>query len=193
MVEVAVSEQTITALGGIERSGPKRTEVSNDIPEALHSASTDARHVDQRRWQSMARPDHWPPGMTSAQSTDYRLLPRSPAVEDYRRLRGGAGLQAKTEAPATGAVAGSWAFCHVAHAHARVAMGRAIGDGGWVVAWLLEEIRDRAPDGAYVSITPSPSGSKLFEQLGFRPPIVAGTHQDPSVPCARNATGGRSR
>ena len=131
--------------------------------------------------------------MTSAHSTVYRLMPWSPPVEDYLRLRGGAGLHAKSQAQAAGAVQGSWAFCHVQDSQQHVvAMGRAIGDGGWyfhladvvtdpehqrmglggrVVAWLLEDINHRAPDGAYVSLTASYSGSKLFESLGFRPVV----------------------
>jgi ribosomal protein S18 acetylase RimI-like enzyme len=68
-------------------------------------------------------------------------------------------------------------------------MGRAIGDGGWyfhiadivtapdhqrhglgrrMVTWLLDEIRTRAPEGAYVSLIASASGAKLFRQLGFQ-------------------------
>ena len=129
--------------------------------------------------------------MSAAASIIYDLVPRPPSVADYLRLRADAGLHAKNEAQALGAIEGSWAFCHVQDARRHVvAMGRAIGDGGWyfhladvvtsvehqrrglggrVVTWLLDQIHDRAPDGAYVSLTASEPGSTLFERFGFHP------------------------
>jgi ribosomal protein S18 acetylase RimI-like enzyme len=69
-----------------------------------------------------------------------------------------------------------------------VAMGRTIGDGGWyfhiadiatdpahqrqglgrrVVQWLLDDIRSRAPEGAYVTLVGDPPGQRLYRSLGF--------------------------
>ena len=98
-------------------------------------------------------------------------------------------MRSKTEAQALGAVTGSWSFCHIrSPAGETVAMGRVIGGGGWyfhladvatsgphqrrglalqVARWLLDDIRQRAPDGAYVSLIASVTGGRLFEQLGF--------------------------
>ena len=98
------------------------------------------------------------------------LLPVPPRLVEYQQLRADTGLPLRTDAQAVGALRGSWAFCTVrAPAGALVAMGRVIGDGGWsftlaelvtsppyqhrglgdrVLAWLLTQIRDRAPAGA---------------------------------------------
>jgi ribosomal protein S18 acetylase RimI-like enzyme len=125
----------------------------------------------------------------SDRALDYHLVPHPPPVPDYRRLREGAALHAKTEAQASAAIAGSWAFCHVRDIRGHVvAMGRAIGDGGWyfhiadivtspdhqrrglgrrVVGWLLDQIQTRSPDDAYVSLIASASGAGLFRQVGF--------------------------
>jgi GNAT superfamily N-acetyltransferase len=67
-------------------------------------------------------------------------------------------------------------------------MGRIIGDGGWyfliadmatlpehqrrgvgaaVLDSLLDDIRTRAPRGAYVSLTADPPGRRLYESRGF--------------------------
>jgi GNAT superfamily N-acetyltransferase len=72
-----------------------------------------------------------------------------------------------------------------------VAMGRVIGDGGWyflvadmatlpehqkkglgraVLSALLDEITDRAPAGASVTLMADPPGQRLYEQLGFERP-----------------------
>jgi GNAT superfamily N-acetyltransferase len=129
------------------------------------------------------------PSVTNHRPIEYRLVPQPPSVQDYRRLRDETGLHAKNEAQASAAIAGSWAFCHVQNNREQVvAMGRAIGDGGWyfhladivtspdhqrhglgrcIVIWLLDQIRTRAPEGAYVSLIASASGAELFEQVGF--------------------------
>jgi GNAT superfamily N-acetyltransferase len=67
-------------------------------------------------------------------------------------------------------------------------MGRLIGDGGWyfhvvdmavlpehqrrglgsaVLRYLLEQIRQRAPRGAYVSLLADPPGRQLYTRFGF--------------------------
>ena len=113
-----------------------------------------------------------------------------PAATDYLNLRVRAGLSPKTEEQAAAAISGSWAACHVVdEAEARaVAMGRVIGDGGWyfhvvdmavlpehqrrglgsaVLRYLLEQIRQRAPGNAYVSLLADPPGRGLYARSGF--------------------------
>ena len=67
-------------------------------------------------------------------------------------------------------------------------MGRVIGDGGWyfhvvdmavlpdhqrrglgsaVLTYLLEQIRARAPKGAFVSLLADPPGRRLYARHGF--------------------------
>ena len=120
----------------------------------------------------------------------YRLIDGPPAIEDYLELRIRAGLSPKREDQATSALPGSWAACHVRHESQdrSVAMGRVIGDGGWyfhvvdmavlpehqrrglggvVLSYLLEQIRVRAPSGAYVSLLADPPGRPLYAKHGF--------------------------
>ena len=126
----------------------------------------------------------------SSLSPSYSLREGAPALSDYLRLRVRAGLSPKTEEQAMAAISGSWAACHVVHeVEARsVAMGRLIGDGGWyfhvvdmavlpehqrrglgsaVLTHLLEQIRHRAPRGAYVSLLADPPGRQLYARYGF--------------------------
>jgi GNAT superfamily N-acetyltransferase len=70
-----------------------------------------------------------------------------------------------------------------------VAMGRVLGDGGWyfhvidmavlpdhrrrglgdaVLTWLLDQVRHRAPVGAYVNLMADPPGRRLYTRHGFR-------------------------
>lgn len=120
----------------------------------------------------------------------YRLVSTAPAVDDYIRLRARAGLSPKTPEQAAPAVANSWAFCHVRElaSDATVAMGRALGDGGWyfhiadmatdpehqrrgvgraVLEWLLAEIDARAPADPYVTLMADEPGRPLYRALGF--------------------------
>lgn len=67
-------------------------------------------------------------------------------------------------------------------------MGRIVGDGGWyfliadmatlpghqgkglggsLLDSLLADIRDRAPEGAYITLTADPPGRKLYASRGF--------------------------
>jgi GNAT superfamily N-acetyltransferase len=120
----------------------------------------------------------------------YVVVPAAPPLEAYLRLRAGAGLTPKTPEQGAGALAGSWSWCHVRTARGEVvAMGRVVGDGGWyflvadmatdpghrrrglgrrVLTRLLDEIRSRAPRGAYVTLVADPPGRPLYESLGFR-------------------------
>ena len=119
----------------------------------------------------------------------YELVPTPPALPEYLVLRASAGLSPKTEVQARGALANSWAFCHVRDDRGTaVAMGRALGDGGWyfhiadvatdpahqrrglgrrVLEWLLAEIARRAPANPYISLLADAPGQPLYRALGF--------------------------
>ena len=120
----------------------------------------------------------------------YTLSAGAPTTDDYLELRRHGGLSPKTPEQAAAAIAGSWAACSIVHgAEARsVAMGRIIGDGGWyfhvvdmavlpehqrrglggaVLSYLLEQIRLRAPSGAYVSLLADAPGRPLYARRGF--------------------------
>jgi ribosomal protein S18 acetylase RimI-like enzyme len=118
----------------------------------------------------------------------YELLAGTPRLDEYLDLRLRSGLTPKTEAQARAALSGSWSSCHIVHDGHAVAMGRVIGDGGWyfhvvdmatlpehqrrglgsaVLARLLDEIRRRAPQGAYVSLIADVPGRPLYERHGF--------------------------
>ncbi len=112
-----------------------------------------------------------------------------PRLAEYQQLRALAGLDAKTDAQAAGALRGSWAVCHVrAPGGAVVAMGRVIGDGGWhftladvvahprfrnagledrVLEWLLKQIAVRAPADPCVTVITHPQGRGPYERAGF--------------------------
>lgn len=124
------------------------------------------------------------------QSNELELVPHPPPLAHYLHLRELAGLSPKTPAQATGALAGSWAFCHIpAVDGGTVAMGRVIGDGGWyfhiadmatlpkyqgrglgrrVLDWLIADIRRRAPESPYINLIADPPGRRLYLQAGFR-------------------------
>jgi GNAT superfamily N-acetyltransferase len=122
-------------------------------------------------------------------SPSYTMLSTAPTLDDYLRLRHESGLSPKTPEQATGALGGSWTFRHVVSADGEtVAMGRVVGDGGWyfliadmatlpahqgnglgsaVLDSALDEIRTRAPKGAYITLTADPPGRRLYESRGF--------------------------
>jgi ribosomal protein S18 acetylase RimI-like enzyme len=120
----------------------------------------------------------------------YRLIGSPPEVDDYLALRERAGLSPKTREQAVAALPGSWAACHVVQEASgqTVGMGRVLGDGGWyfhivdmavlpvhqrrglgdaILRSLLEQIRARAPRGAYVNLLADPPGRRLYARHGF--------------------------
>lgn len=128
--------------------------------------------------------------MSSRLPRGYRLADGPPSCADYLRLRRDAGLTPKTEAQAAAGLPGSWAACHVVAeaSGAVVAMGRVIGDGGWyfhiidmavlpdhqrqglgaaVLDHLLAQVRERAPEGAWVNLLADPPGRALYRSRGF--------------------------
>lgn len=118
-----------------------------------------------------------------------RLVPAAPPLDDSLRLRTDSGPSPRNAEQGAGAITGSWSSCHVVDAAGRpVAMGRTIGDGGWcspiadiatdpahqrrglgrqVVTWPLDDIRSRAPEGAYVTLIGDPPGQRLYRSLGL--------------------------
>ena len=111
-----------------------------------------------------------------------------PTLEDYLHVRAASGLSPKTAAQGEGALAGSWCWSVVRHQGRTVAMGRVIGDGGWyfhiadmatlpehqgrglgrrVLADLLAQVDEAAPDGAYVTLMADAPGRRLYESMGF--------------------------
>ena len=127
---------------------------------------------------------------------DYELVPGPPDLGSYLHVRQASGLSPKTDEQGRGALTGSWAWCHIRTPSGEVvAMGRVIGDGAWyfhiadiatlpdhqrrglaarVLQWLLDDIEDRAPRGAYVTLIADPPGQALYRRLGFVP-------TDPSI------------
>lgn len=119
----------------------------------------------------------------------YTLISDAPPLEDYLRLRRDSGLTPKSQEQGEGAISGSWSACHIVDdSGAVVAMGRAIGDGGWyfhiadvatdpahqrrglgrvVMQWLIADIRARAPEGASITLLGAPPGQRLYRSLGF--------------------------
>ncbi len=120
----------------------------------------------------------------------YALHAGVPDLKDYLRLRRDSGLTPRTLEQAALALPGSWAACHVRETDTgvTVGMGRLIGDGGWyfhvvdmavlpahqrggignwVLTWLLDQVRRRAPADAFVSLMADPPGRRLYARHGF--------------------------
>lgn len=127
----------------------------------------------------------------------YVLQPVPPAVAEYLELRRIAGLSTKTDEQARGALAHSWAFCHVCELQSgrAVAMGRVLGDGGWyfhiadmatdpahqrrglgtcILEWLIAQIDARAPADPYISLMADEAGQPLYRRFGFEPSASLG-------------------
>lgn len=118
------------------------------------------------------------------------LVPEPPSVQEYLRLRSESGLSPKTAEQAAGALAHSWAWCHIRHTPTgeAVAMGRALGDGGWyfhiadmatlpahqgrglgrrVLTWILDRIEQEAPADPYITLFADAPGRPLYRSVGF--------------------------
>jgi GNAT superfamily N-acetyltransferase len=120
------------------------------------------------------------------------LLDSPPPLAEYLALRRESGLSPKRADQGAPALAHSWAWRRAVDGDGRsVAMGRIVGDGGWyflvadmatlpayqrqglgrrILTSLLDEIRERAPDGAYVTLLADPPGQRLYRSLGFTEP-----------------------
>lgn len=125
---------------------------------------------------------------------DLRLEPLAPTLDDYLELRRASGLTPKRPEQGTPALTNSWAWRRIVDADGRsVAMGRVVGDGGWyflvadmatlpayqrrglgrrILEDLLAKIREKAPEGAYVTLLADPPGQALYRSLGFTEPTT---------------------
>ena len=122
--------------------------------------------------------------------SDYALIPGTPSVEDYRRLRKVAGLSEKSQAAAEAGLPNTWLAVTIQHDGRSIGMGRIIGDGGTafqivdiavepahqgqglgkqIVAALVEHLRANAPASAYVSLIADGDARHLYAKYGFAP------------------------
>lgn len=124
----------------------------------------------------------------------YQILPRTPGIEDYLRLRIVSGLSPKTLEQAQKGLPNTWFGVSVCFAGAIVGMGRIIGDGGTafqivdialdpahhgqglgkaIMAALMRQLADHAPEGAYVSLIADGNARHLYAKYGFEPVMPA--------------------
>ncbi len=180
----AAADRSAADRSAVDRSAADRSAVGRSAadPSVARPAAPDP---------SAADPAASDPAASDPFAADpYVLVPAAPPRADYLRLREDSGLTPKRPDQADGALAGSWSWCHVRTAEGRVvAMGRVVGDGGWyflvadmavdpghqrrglgrrVLTRLLDDVRARAPQGAYVTLVADPPGRRLYESLGFR-------------------------
>jgi ribosomal protein S18 acetylase RimI-like enzyme len=122
--------------------------------------------------------------------SDYTLVPGTPSVDDYRRLRRVAGLSEKTQAAAEAGLPNTWFAVTIQHHGKTVGMGRIIGDGGTafqivdiavepahqgkglgkqIMAGLMDHLRATAPASAYVSLIADGDAKHLYAKYGFEP------------------------
>ncbi|AVF04992.1 MULTISPECIES: GNAT family N-acetyltransferase [Devosia] len=124
----------------------------------------------------------------------YELIPTTPDVDDYLRLRIAAGLSAKTREQAEIGLPNSWYGVTVLLDGSAVGMGRVIGDGGTafqivdialepahhgkglgkaIMAALMARLKAEAPEGAYVSLIADGDAKHLYAKYGFEPVMPA--------------------
>jgi GNAT superfamily N-acetyltransferase len=122
--------------------------------------------------------------------SDYEIIARTPAVDDYRRLRQVAGLSDKSQAAAEAGLPNTWFGVIIQHDGLTVGMGRVIGDGGTafqivdiavepahqgkglgkrIMAALVDHIHAEAPDTAYISLIADGDARHLYAKFGFEP------------------------
>lgn len=120
----------------------------------------------------------------------YILVPGTPAVADYRRLREVAGLSGKTLEAAEAGLPNTWYAVTIQLDGKAIGMGRVIGDGGTafqivdiavepahqgkglgkqIIAALVEHLRANAPASAYVSLIADGPAQFLYAKYGFTP------------------------
>ena len=111
-----------------------------------------------------------------------------PGAHEFVELREVAGLSKNTLDAATKGLAGTCFSICVRDNERLVGMGRVIGDGGCfyqvvdmavhpdyqrrgigleVMSRLMKQLRDNAPESAYVSLIADGGASKLYEKFGF--------------------------
>lgn len=122
--------------------------------------------------------------------TAYEVVAKTPAIDDYRRLRAIAGLTPRSaEAAATG-LPNTYFAVVVQAAGEAVGMGRIVGDGGLVfhvvdiavdpahqgrglgkliMRRLVDHLRQTVPAEAHVSLIADGEARRLYAQFGFAP------------------------
>lgn len=124
----------------------------------------------------------------------YQLIPTTPGIDDYLRLRIAAGLSPKTRQQAEIGLPNNWCSVTVLLDGSAVSMGRVIGDGGTafqivdialdpshqgkglgkqIMAALMARLKAEAPEGAYVSLIADGDARHLYAQFGFEPVMPA--------------------
>lgn len=119
----------------------------------------------------------------------YRLLPEPPDAATYLALRKAGGLSPFSDAAAAIGLKGTWFGVSLVHGTEIVGMGRVVGDGGcffqivdivvvpahqgrglgkFIMAGLVDHLKQHAPKSAYVSLIADVPANKLYEQFGFR-------------------------
>ena len=122
--------------------------------------------------------------------SDYSVNLRTPAVEDYRRLRAAAGLTQRSAAAAAVGLSNTFIGVVVERDGRAIGMGRVVGDGALffqvvdiavepehqgrgigkaIMEALMAELRKRATADAYVSLIADGRASRLYAQFGFEP------------------------
>jgi ribosomal protein S18 acetylase RimI-like enzyme len=120
----------------------------------------------------------------------YDLVPGTPDIDDYRRLRRVTGLSEKTQAAAEAGLPNTWFAVTISHDGRTIGMGRVIGDGGTafqivdiavepehqgkglgkrIVAALVDHLHANAPASAYVSLIADGDAQHLYAKYGFAP------------------------
>lgn len=120
----------------------------------------------------------------------YRLILKTPEVDDYLRLREVAGLTPRSRVAAEAGLPNTFIGVVVEQAGRAVAMGRIVGDGGlffllvdmavepehqgrglgrMIMTALMETFRARVPAEAHISLGADGTASVLYSQFGFAP------------------------
>nr|WP_314259046.1 GNAT family N-acetyltransferase [uncultured Devosia sp.] len=121
---------------------------------------------------------------------DYTLVPGTPSVDDFLRLRKVSGLSEKTREAAERGLPNTWFAVTIQHQSETVGMGRIIGDGGTafqitdmavepahqgkglgkdIMAALVAHIHAHAPETAYISLIADGDAQHLYAKYGFEP------------------------
>ena len=121
---------------------------------------------------------------------DYVVSLRTPAVDEYRRLRAATGLTQRSAKGAAIGLGNTFIGVVVEKDRRAIGMGRIIGDGALffqvvdiavepdhqgrgvgkaIMAALMSELRKRATNDAYVSLIADGKAHRLYAQFGFEP------------------------
>ena len=119
---------------------------------------------------------------------NYAVRAGTPPVDVYQHLRAAAGLSPRSAAAAAAGLTGAWHAVVAYHHDQPVGMGRVIGDGGTVfqivdvcvlpehqgrgvgkriMSALMQQLRERAPRTAYVSLIADGDARHLYARYGF--------------------------